>query len=233
MSHLPNNNTEETKVDISSNANEKVSQLIEKIKQWNKQKRWTFITPEQLGELMRDCYKQKSENMLQIIDVRHGDQDYIGGHINGAKNIDCRVFKDSLPNILQMYANKENFILHCMYSQCRGLRCLRNYRDYIENIIWNKYYKHLRDDKNNNMDMIIQYKDSKSKRKSFTFSARLAEDIMNQKIFVLKGGFNAWITYYYKMKTKERKFYIVDFKESYWNIKQTDNHVELKHKNDW
>ena len=58
-----------------------VCKLIFMIEQWKKQKRWTFITAQNLCELMKNTDTRKDINMLQVIDVRHSDQDCIGGHI--------------------------------------------------------------------------------------------------------------------------------------------------------
>ena len=211
------------------------SNMILTIEKWKKQKRWAFIAPQELGEMMKNINLQKQEDgdVLQVVDVRHSDQDHIGGHIKGSTNIDHRGFAQSLPNSVQKYAKKHNFEHHCMYSQCRGLRCLRAYRDYIDALIGGQYYRHLKDVKDGDTEMMVPYKDLESKQQAFKLTADLAQNIMNQRIWVLKGGFNAWLTFYYGMEPKERQSYISDFDGSYWSITTRDKQIELKHKHDW
>ena len=224
---------EETKEEKVSESNA-THKLLSKIERWKKQKRWAFISPQELGEIMLNIKEQVSgDDMLQVIDVRHSDQDYIGGHIKGSTNIDYRVFEQSLPITVSRYAGKLNFVMHCMYSQCRGLRCLRAYRDYIENLIGCRYYEYLKDDTHEDTNMTVKFRDLQSKQQSFKLTADLAENIMNQNIWVLKGGFNAWLTYYYGLQLEEREFYISDFDESYWSVNQDNDTLELKHKKDW
>ena len=94
---------------------DEISQMLSKIEAWNEQKRWSFITPKELGEKMKSIDGKKDKDVIQVIDVRHSDQDYIGGHVNGSTNIPYPTFKESLPHTLSTYSIKQNFIIHCMY----------------------------------------------------------------------------------------------------------------------
>ena len=199
--------------------------LLLKIEGWKKQKRWRFITPKELGELMESIESEQDANTLQIIDVRRSEQDYIGGHIPGSTNIQYPTFKPLLPRILSEYAKKENFVIHCMYSQCRGLRCLREYRDYIEDMIGNRYYQFLKEHQSTEMN--VEYQDLKGEQQSFVLNGETATDIMKQSIFVLKGGFNAWITHHYHLKDNGLDLYVADFRDSYWKRTNKNGQIEL------
>ncbi|KAK4130713.1 Rhodanese-like protein [Trichocladium antarcticum] len=64
---------------------------------------------------------------IAIIDVR--DDDYIGGHIKGARNIPSRLFDAMLPALVHQLQDKQKVVFHCALSQQRGptaaLRYLR------------------------------------------------------------------------------------------------------------
>ncbi|KAK4146024.1 uncharacterized protein C8A04DRAFT_35304 [Dichotomopilus funicola] len=69
---------------------------------------------------------------IAVIDVR--DDDYIGGHIKGARNVPSRQLDAMLPTLVRQLRDKDTVVFHCALSQQRGpnaaLRYLRE-RDRI------------------------------------------------------------------------------------------------------
>ncbi|KAK1752237.1 arsenate reductase 2.1 [Echria macrotheca] len=64
---------------------------------------------------------------IAVIDVR--DDDFIGGHIKGAKNVPSRTLDAMLPTLVRQLQDKQTVVFHCALSQQRGpgaaLRYLR------------------------------------------------------------------------------------------------------------
>ncbi len=80
----------------------------------------TLLRPEEVASLLRD----PNEKII-VVDVR--DDDFVGGHIVGARNIPSDNFSDedrvdSFLNDTQAYSR---VIFHCMFSQVRGPKCAK------------------------------------------------------------------------------------------------------------
>jgi len=73
----------------------------------------SYITAEELLPLLL-----ASPRRLVVIDVR--DEDFEGGHIQGAINVPSREFSFRLEELVRQYASAEAVVFHCMYSQQRG-----------------------------------------------------------------------------------------------------------------
>ena len=87
-----------------------------------------------VGTLQRMSREKLAEMLLSdrastiaVIDVR--DDDHVGGHIHGSKNIPSATLDYRIPEIVRTLADKEIVIFHCALSQQRGpsaaLRYLR------------------------------------------------------------------------------------------------------------
>ncbi|KAK3940299.1 phosphoprotein phosphatase [Diplogelasinospora grovesii] len=70
-----------------------------------------------LSELIL-AQKTTGDPAIAIIDVR--DDDYIGGHIKGAKNFPSRTLDVMMPTLVRQLQNKETVVFHCALSQQRG-----------------------------------------------------------------------------------------------------------------
>ncbi|KAL2267149.1 hypothetical protein VTJ83DRAFT_4426 [Remersonia thermophila] len=55
---------------------------------------------------------------IAIIDVR--DDDYIGGHIKGSRNVPSRTLDYMLPTLVRQLQDKDTVVFHCALSQQRG-----------------------------------------------------------------------------------------------------------------
>ena len=192
-------------------------EILNSIENWKQKKRWSFISPNDLWSILK-----KEEKITQIVDVRQPELDYVGGHIRNSINIEHEVFltRTSLVKVVKMYGRKKNFVLHCMYSQCRGLKCLQAYRTFVEEIV-DLYYQNL---KSTLREVFVV-------SASLTLTPQFVFDVMAQNIYVLRGGFHAWINYFYSMK--EVNYFVTGFEEKEWDIRNVGNNLKLKHMSDW
>ncbi|KAH8885939.1 phosphoprotein phosphatase-like protein [Thozetella sp. PMI_491] len=62
--------------------------------------------------------EQSTSPTFAIVDVR--DDDYIGGHIKGSRNIPSGQLDAMLPTLVRQLQGKETVIFHCALSQQRG-----------------------------------------------------------------------------------------------------------------
>lgn len=86
-----------------------------------------YITVDELGELLFTSCKDSS---VQIIDVR--DDDFIGGHIPGARNLPSTGFATGVRYLVQELAESEEVVIfHCMFSQERGPSCAKCFLDHL------------------------------------------------------------------------------------------------------
>eukprot|EP01084_Bolivina_argentea_P292972 503819_1 len=159
---------------------------------------WSEIDAEEVAKLMLN----KNDKMI-IIDVRESDKNYMksdwnGGNIKGSINISKNGFKIQLPNILKTYSYYNTIIFHCMHSQHRGPFCctlycwarklLLNNSDSNNDNMFEDGLKQLIP-KNNNQHIVEKYH---KLHQNNEIKLRLE----NQKVYVLKRGFNGWINKY-------------------------------------
>merc|ERR1712043_113752 len=110
-----------------------------------------------------------------------------GGNIKTAKNIPHRAFRDNLANIINEYHNTQHIIIHCMYSQKRGVQCCQWYRNALE-------------------ELVNQYQDPNIKEPSYSKQFDSLKDVdlnekvivalKRQKFYLMKGGFNGILNKY-------------------------------------
>lgn len=79
-----------------------------------------YIPRESLATLLKS-----PSPSLAIIDVR--DNDYIGGHIKGSRNIPVHTHDHALPELVRTLADKETVVFHCALSQQRGPKAALRY----------------------------------------------------------------------------------------------------------
>ncbi|GAX80386.1 hypothetical protein CEUSTIGMA_g7825.t1 [Chlamydomonas eustigma] len=83
----------------------------------------SYIEPQQLAEFLRNQEKQHT----LVVDVR--GEDFQGGHIKGATNIDSQGFSQdvAVDTFIDQYLTSsgtvKRVVFHCMFSQQRGPRC--------------------------------------------------------------------------------------------------------------
>ena len=81
------------------------------------------MSREQLAEILLS----QTASTVAVIDVR--DDDHVGGHIHGSKNIPSSTLDYRIPEIVRTLADRSAVIFHCALSQQRGpsaaLRYLR------------------------------------------------------------------------------------------------------------
>lgn len=82
----------------------------------------SFMTREDLASRL----KSKSSS-ITVIDVR--DDDYVGGHILGCKNVPVHTHDFRMPELVRNLRDEDTVVFHCALSQQRGpssaLRYLR------------------------------------------------------------------------------------------------------------
>ncbi|KAJ3119703.1 hypothetical protein HK098_005224 [Nowakowskiella sp. JEL0407] len=85
-----------------------------------------------LSLIVRDISKVPGKDYL-IVDVR--DEDFIGGHIKGARNIPIQTILDSRNNEFLVSELKDipKVIFHCALSQVRGPKAALTYSRLTEN----------------------------------------------------------------------------------------------------
>jgi Cdc25 family phosphatase len=80
------------------------------------------ISRERLAELVR-----AKQSGLTVVDVR--DDDFIGGHIAGCKNVPTSTHDYAMPELVRNLKDQDTVVFHCALSQQRGpasaLRYLR------------------------------------------------------------------------------------------------------------
>ena len=123
-------------------------------------------------------------DQFQIFDVRDNLKDFKGGNIISAQNIPCDVFRENLGNLFNEYYDCQNVIIHCMYSQKRGIQCANWYQRALEELV-------------NNFDNPNIRKPMYSKQyyslNDVKINKNIIECLKRQKLFVLKGGFNEFL----------------------------------------
>eukprot|EP01083_Nonionella_stella_P077782 212554_1 len=165
-----------------------------------------------------------NDNDFLVIDVRDPSLDYPGGHIKTSVNIFHEEFIKQLPVLIEKYNHKTNIIMHCMYSQSRGPGCCRWYCLGIECLLRN-YHKNKNEQE---FAQCIEQDEDFEVLKSITLDDTTYQNLINQSVLVLKGGFRAWVNKY-----KDNDKYVEDFEMQHWNYETVGGKRELYHKNDW
>ena len=98
------------------------------------------ITHEQLRQMIapsEDSGTESERPSFIIFDVRDPNRDFPGGHIRGAINVPSQLFRHRLPELIREYSDRQNVIIHCMYSRvcavklsllCPANRCIAGVR---------------------------------------------------------------------------------------------------------
>ena len=122
----------------------------------------SYITRETLSELL-----QAPSESIAIIDVR--DDDYVGGHIKGSKNVPSVTLDYRIPELVRTLKDKEKVIFHCALSQQRGPNAARKYMSERQRLLKNE----------------IGSKEEGSEERS-------VEKASQQQVLILDGGFAKW-----------------------------------------
>ena len=128
----------------------------------------SYMTRETLSELLRSS----SKDSVAVIDVR--DDDYVGGHIKGSKNIPTPALDYRIPELVRTLKDKEKVVFHCTLSQHRGLVAARRYAT--------EQARFAKIEKNGNQVEGNQGEGG---------SNRVEEDAA-QQVYILDGGFSKW-----------------------------------------
>jgi rhodanese-related sulfurtransferase len=67
-----------------------------------------------------------------VVDVR--DDDYYGGHINGAINVPSRQFAENLDMLVAALKDYDTVIFHCALSQIRGPAAAKKYLNRLKEV---------------------------------------------------------------------------------------------------
>ena len=161
--------------------------------------------------LLKNMKSQDYLDNLVIFDVRTPKQDYLGGNIKGSTNIEHQEFMDNIDTIYPKYNKLKYVVFHCMYSQSRGPRCARFYGDYLSDKL---------------SDLLKLRKDE-----STTKYDNEIKMILDQNIYILKGGFIGFLNKYINDETN--KNWINNFDKQYWNMETVGNKTQLYHIDDW
>eukprot|EP01083_Nonionella_stella_P053714 141972_1 len=163
-----------------------------------------------------------------VIDVRNTNMDYLGGHINGAINIEHINFITKLKQMIDTYYKVKNIVFHCMYSQCRGPMCCNWYCMALTALL--NDYANAHNNDNINQDSFMKICLHESEDFNVLFDVEMDEEKYNhlchQNIYVLHLGFVHFVNKY-----RDDKRLVVDFDASFWNKEKRSD--TLIHKHDW
>ena len=81
----------------------------------------SYMTRETLASLLQSG----SSGSVAVVDVR--DDDYIGGHIKGSRNVPSSTLDYRIPELIRTLKEKEKVVFHCALSQQRGPAAARRY----------------------------------------------------------------------------------------------------------
>lgn len=81
------------------------------------------------ADVLASHIKKRAEDgaKVAVVDVR--DDDYEGGHINGAVHAPSSTFLDRVNSLLKPLEPYEQIVFHCSLSQQRGPKAARIYRE--------------------------------------------------------------------------------------------------------
>lgn len=128
----------------------------------------SYMTRETLSELLQSS----SKDSIAIIDVR--DDDYVGGHIKGSKNVPTSTLDYRVPELVRTLKGKEKVVFHCALSQQRGPAAARRYAT--------EKAKSAQIEKNGNQ---VEGNEGENEGNSAAKDAA-------QQVYILDGGFNKW-----------------------------------------
>eukprot|EP01084_Bolivina_argentea_P091651 164962_1 len=142
-----------------------------------------YMKRETLINILRD----KKNKKYIIIDVR--DNDYIGGHIIGSVNIPHISIEKHWADIVSKYNSTPLIIFHCQYSEIRAPAAYQRYTFLLKSIIglYNKLKQQKEESKD---DETIKFQSIE-----FTLNNEIINNLSNQTIKVLEGGFYGWVCY--------------------------------------
>jgi len=127
-----------------------------------------------------------SKDMLQIFDVR--DADFVGGNLITAENVPCHTFLSKLGHLYNEYHSRKEILIYTMHSQQIGASQCANW--YIEGI--KQLVNHYKNPYKKNLEYPMPF----SSLNDVALSDELIENLSNQKVFVLKGGFHRILNKY-------------------------------------
>ena len=82
----------------------------------------SYILREELVQALKN-----NPDSVAVVDVR-GD-DHVGGHIKGSTNVPSHTLDWRMPELVRTLKDKEVVVFHCAYSQVRGPKAFREYRE--------------------------------------------------------------------------------------------------------
>eukprot|EP01084_Bolivina_argentea_P093696 168475_1 len=178
---------------------------------------WKKLSADQLVENILRKYLQGSitKELFEIFDVRDDDKDFPGGNIITAKNIPVRSFRKNLGKIFNEFYDREVIVIHCMYSQQRGVQSANWYTRSLEELVNNYCNPKL---KNKQPNYSSQY----SSLKDIKLNDNIIECLKEQRVFLLVGGFNNFLNRYYD----DNHELFENFDNSLW---RTDHETKLVH----
>lgn len=182
---------------------------------------WHEVAPDKICELMLQ-YENGNirKNFMIMFDVRDDKKDFPGGNIKTSINVPHRVFRENLGNLINEYYDKVNVIIFCMYSQQRGVRCINWYRQALEELI-NNY-------QNPNIKKPIYSKQFYALN-DVKLDDQVIDSLKNQKIFIMKGGFNRFFNKY----IKNHRSVFENFDQKYWKYKSDHEIGQLVASGKW
>ena len=166
---------------------------------------WSFLSPSK----MREILVSMDRNEFAIIDVRDDIKDFLGGNLVSAKNVPVGSFRNNLGVILNEYHGRKLVVIHCMYSQQRGVRSAKWYVRALEELVNNYLNPQI------NLEH-IEYHEPYYSLSDVLLNDEVVECLRNQRVCVLKGGFNRFLNEYHEEHSQ--LFENVD--EKYWKIEE-------------
>ena len=149
---------------------------------------WKYVESSKVKDMLVSvAMGNTSRDILQIFDVRDDTTDFNGGNLITAKNVPCNTFLSNLGHLFNEYHTRKEILIHCMYSQQRGIKCANWYRKGIEELV-----NHYMDPNKVDMEYPAQF----FSLNDVALSDELIANLSNQKVFVFKGGFNRILNKY-------------------------------------
>ena len=97
---------------------------------------WHFVSARKVKDLLVSVHRGDTDrNVVQIFDARDEITDFNGGNLIGAKNVPHNTFLNNLGNLFNEYHDRKEILIHCMYSQQRGVKCANWYVRAIEELV--------------------------------------------------------------------------------------------------
>ena len=149
---------------------------------------WKFVEASKVKDMLVSVANGRTaRDILQIFDVRDDITDFCGGNLITAKNVPCNTFLNNLGHLFNEYHPRKEILIHCMYSQQRGIKCANWYVRGIEELV-----NHYLDPKKVDTEYPAQFYSLNDVK----LSDELIKNMSNQKVFVLKGGFSRILNKY-------------------------------------